>query len=488
MAPKNTKILREIVQTYNRFYSTKSDIPSTYKSQELSSPLQDAQEFRYDVSGSTKTPFVPQEVLTMREPEQNIGLFDTHYLQPATYPQYISHTNELKNDDVWRLHKVNENGRINIQYPSSRNSKPQQKSLLVTETVKMNLIGGTMNTVGSRNYSTQSCKNSLLTITRNYVKKPHEDKCEKKPKKCQSGPCPRVAIPRECPISGGSDCSHDYMDPKCKKKMAPYASYSEMCARELEDDPSECFQCPWSKCGGADAIKPPKRNYHTSARPHNMAMIPEYVRSNYPVLCEAMQSPTAQMPGRIQTEEERELSPRQETAEGKCQGWTEAYALWCVKENIIPQTSWLTLADFETNGRDVSRKPTMSTSRRSPAQERLGVRRRNSEERQTAAFRTLVRSVCPTFWGNFEYDLKKCPTGKSKCPANEKWRCPVIDKAINPKYKPSDPCCEISKKERIKGTKVKVTLELAKEHDKGQPPPCKEKEERQPTVSQGEKG
>lgn len=68
--------------------------------------------------------------------------------------------------------------------------------------------------------------------------------------------------------------------------MAPYPSYSESCHELLEDDPSECFQCPWQKCRGVESIKPPKKRYHTWTQYHtwrqpmNMAMIPGSVSNN----------------------------------------------------------------------------------------------------------------------------------------------------------------------------------------------------------------
>ena len=52
---------------------------------------------------------------------------------------------------------------------------------------------------------------------------------------------------------------------ECKKKEAPYPSYSELCHEEPIEKPSECKLCFW-KPEEHPTFKPQKQSYHTGSR------------------------------------------------------------------------------------------------------------------------------------------------------------------------------------------------------------------------------
>ncbi|CAH0548978.1 unnamed protein product [Brassicogethes aeneus] len=73
--------------------------------------------------------------------------------------------------------------------------------------------------------------------------------------KCKQNKCPRFYLEGcDCPVY----CKKKII--YCKKRPAPYPSYSEACAEELDENPSECVQCPWKHCPD---FKVTYRKYHT---------------------------------------------------------------------------------------------------------------------------------------------------------------------------------------------------------------------------------
>ncbi|CAH1987473.1 unnamed protein product [Acanthoscelides obtectus] len=122
----------------------------------------------------------------------------------------------------------------------------------------------------TRNFHTTTHKSPFKTIARLFASQHNskcgkKDECEPKPKKCKKNlECPNFVMENCPPAHFRIGCKREYEEPECKKVNAPYKSYSELCAQRLPDDPSECMQCPWQRCGGVDDIKPPKRKYHTT--------------------------------------------------------------------------------------------------------------------------------------------------------------------------------------------------------------------------------
>ncbi|KAJ8916568.1 hypothetical protein NQ315_000212 [Exocentrus adspersus] len=294
----------------------------------------------------------------------------------------------------------------------------------------------------------------FTTSTRFYsTKKKKDDSC-KLVKKCQKNlPCPRF-VTRNCEQSKGSNCKREYIEPCCTKKLAPYPSYSELCAFRLEDDLSECQQCPWQKCGGVDDIKPQKKHYHTSTRQFNMAMIPGSFDSNttpplitnHECSCkDPCKEPPPKCPERLRKEKEKEKCEQDKKKKKKDKKCSEA--------NPTAAETWV-----------------ISGSMRNLDMQRYYFNQLKVEQlkQEIGEPSTVAERVA--------YHFKDCPKKNDKCPKRT-IKPPVVDHTIQEKYRPKDPCCEDAKKGRQPRKRPKIFLLplLAKEHDKGHPPPCEEK-------------
>ncbi|CAH1987475.1 unnamed protein product [Acanthoscelides obtectus] len=204
-------------------------------------------------------------------------------------------------------------------------------------------------------------------------------------------------------------CKREYEEPECKKVNAPYKSYSELCAQRLPDDPSECMQCPWQRCGGVDDIKPPKRKYHTTTLAQTLnssQAAPEFFYD-----CDAKKDPCQKEP----CPEEKRRCPNPcglgntSYNRKKCSNWTAAFRLWSDKENILANKEWL----------DMQVMPI--------------VEKMNKDQGMEFGGSTL------------KYEMKKkCPDDKGKCPKKERPRID-IDTTIDERFKPIDPCCKQQK-------------------------------------------
>nr|CAH7754270.1 unnamed protein product [Callosobruchus chinensis] len=261
-------------------------------------------------------------------------------------------------------------------------------------------------------------------------------------------------------------CKRENLDTDCKKVNAPYKSYSELCAQRLPDDPSECMQCPWQRCGGVDDIKPPSRKYHTAtlaqtmgssqwARAHQDWLLPQWRnvlfsdQSRFGLVSDDYRERAA--PGLFydcdakKKEECPEVKRRcpnpcgiENTAynKKKCSDWNAAFRLWSDK-NILDDKDWLDMQK-------------MAKEYKGP--EEIAI----------------------------NYEMKKCPQEKDKCPKKKRHRIEV-DTSIDERFKPLDPCCKkekhVTRRTRA-GRNAKICKDKGKKKerwDKGNPPPCPEK-------------
>ncbi|XP_018567460.1 uncharacterized protein LOC108908036 isoform X2 [Anoplophora glabripennis] len=202
--------------------------------------------------------------------------------------------------------------------------------------------GTTININTGETVTNTSNTSSLFTSTRSYsTGKSYKGGCKPSERKCNKNlPCPEFKLP-DCPPMKApkSDCSRGYMDPHCTKKMAPYPSYSELCAYRLENDPSECKQCPWQRCGGAHDIKPQKKGYHTSTRSMNMAMIPNKSADALFFLhkqCDASKEPCKEPPPKCKKREvKHEKCPeKKEKPKKKCTIDASPPEAWTISGSI----------------------------------------------------------------------------------------------------------------------------------------------------------
>ncbi|KAJ8967022.1 hypothetical protein NQ314_003139 [Rhamnusium bicolor] len=363
-----------------------------------------------------------------KEPER-VLLSEMRHLQPARQSKFISVSMNHRMENIYEPRKENINRELIIECPfPSPLIEPQTNAITFSERSKLKLstFKGTPKNF-TRNYSTSP----FLMVARGYGTKKDDVKCEKPKKPCRRNqPCPHF-VPKECPASKGSHCEHYYVDPKCTKKMAPYPSYSESCHEVLEDDPSECFQCPWQKCRGIESIKPPKRRYHTWrqyhswTRPLNMAMIPGSISNNKP--CKAPP------PKCGKKDKNDKCPPLTKDRKKKCVTgrWTEAYGFWCARENIVPSSSWAILES-------VNKAPVGGLLPQLPFD-------KHHDDCKCSKCETQRKQIV------YKMKDKDCPKEKGKCPPEDKPHGPIVDHSID------------------------IEKLAIKEHDKGSPPPCAEK-------------
>ncbi|CAH1987472.1 unnamed protein product [Acanthoscelides obtectus] len=211
----------------------------------------------------------------------------------------------------------------------------------------------------TRNFHTTTHKSPFKTIARLFASQHNskcgkKDECEPKPKKCKKNlECPNFVMENCPPAHFRIGCKREYEEPECKKVNAPYKSYSELCAQRLPDDPSECMQCPWQRCGGVDDIKPPKRKYHTTTLAQTLnssQAAPEFFYD-----CDAKKKPCRPPPPKCKKDPcQKEPCPEEKRRcpnpcglgntsynRKKCSNWTAAFRLWSDKENILANKEWL---------------------------------------------------------------------------------------------------------------------------------------------------
>ncbi|CAG9769999.1 unnamed protein product [Ceutorhynchus assimilis] len=279
MALKSSKITSEVLQTCNRLVSSNVDatlktikIPATIEAQKHreEASLAATSRFRYRIA-NTEKPVLPD--INMRD-GQDITQFFAH-LQPGATPEFGFYGKPPK----WVEKPVD-----NSPFPATIQGKPkiiraytdQQKAedkmlkykLTYLQSLNRNYSTGHHYRYYSKepanNSGSGNCKKTISKCVKVKPKKP----CKMSDRKA----CPRLKL-NDCNQSPGSNCKLNYLDPNCVKKFAPYPSYSEACAENLPEDPSECHQCPWRTCDDADTIEPGKpvrnkRNYSTSCSRH----------------------------------------------------------------------------------------------------------------------------------------------------------------------------------------------------------------------------
>ncbi|XP_023016207.2 uncharacterized protein isoform X1 [Leptinotarsa decemlineata] len=358
MALRNTKIVRELLSNNYKCFSNRAEIISPFsnnKGNEITETEiehegnNESAPFRYIVTHTQRPSVLPKIEFPKKEPEELIPP-EMRYLQPSMLPKFME-LREVKSEVEWEP-LVTENKELECPFPEPIREL-RTKTLTVSDMKKAELKSPSINvnfknnnfSIINRNYSTSP----YLIVSRTYAKtsKKGNEKCEDVPKKkcVKNTGCPSF-IMRDCPVGKPkSDCFHHYTDPKCTKKLAPYPSYSESCAERLEDDPSECMQCPWQKCGGVESIKPPRRSYHTSiAGRQNLNSLPGYVINDVNFMpskeCNTKKEPCKRPPGKCEKrgEKKKEKCPEKKK---KCDGWTSAYGFWSAKENILPSDPWL---------------------------------------------------------------------------------------------------------------------------------------------------
>nr|CAI5834616.1 unnamed protein product [Callosobruchus analis] len=394
MALKNTKISREISRQFNRYLTIKSDA-SLNKTE-----AQNDSHVRYTLS-STEKPDLPQIEFSKEVDEMPLH---TKHLQPSMLPSFVEGTQETKHVvDKWTDSFI----RRQVEYLEPG----------IRVTVKANRIGH------CRNFHTATNISPFKTISRLYASshnKCKKEECPPKPKKCKKNlACPSFVMENCPPSQPRIGCKREYVDPDCKKVDAPYKSYSELCAQRLPDDPSECMQCPWQRCGGVDDIKPPKRKYHTATLAQTMSSSKAAPGFFYD--CDAKKKPCRPPPPKCkkdpcQKEECPEVKRRCPNPCGientsfnkkKCSDWTAAFRLWSDKENILTDKDWL----------DMQVMPV--------------IQKLTTEQKEPEGT-------------SINYEMKKCPKGKDKCPKKERHRIEV-DTTIDERFKPVDPCCKKQK-------------------------------------------
>ncbi|KAL1501746.1 hypothetical protein ABEB36_007019 [Hypothenemus hampei] len=272
MVPKPFKISSEIISTCNKLFSSSTDaslktkLPLAVYSQKDVNLRQP----RYKITNVERPTILPD---LQFEFEPN------HFadLQPNTNPGFRAEFKTPKwadqSDDPFPPNITADN---KIQHTYNDQQIAEERFLKY----KMSRFHST-----NRKFSTLFPKRSFAG--RNFSGKPPADNtsdgtCAKKVKGCvktkfrecriTNKDCPRLKL-LDCQQSKGSNCKLNYLYPNCTKKFAPYPSYSEACAETLPDDPSECNQCPWRTCDGAETIEPGKpvrgrRNYSTSSSKH----------------------------------------------------------------------------------------------------------------------------------------------------------------------------------------------------------------------------
>ncbi|VEN48222.1 unnamed protein product [Callosobruchus maculatus] len=361
MALKNTKISREISRQFNRYISIKSDASLKPEVQNI---IQNDSHVRYTLT-STEKPDLPH--IDFAKDVDEVPLHTKH-LQPSMLPNFIAGTQEREHAiDKWTDSFI------------------------------------------KRNFHTATNVSPFKTISRLYASshnKCKKEECPPKPKKCKKNlACPSFTLDNCPPAQTRIGCKREYVDPDCKKVDAPYKSYSELCAQRLPDDPSECMQCPWQRCGGVDDIKPPKRKYHTATLAQTMNSSQKPCRPPPP---KCKKDP-------CQKEECPEVKRRCPTPCGientsfnkkKCSDWTAAFRLWSDKENILADKDWL----------DMQVMPVIKKIKEQKEPEGTAI----------------------------NYEMKKCPKREDKCPKKERRRI-EIDRSIDERFKPIDPCCKKQK-------------------------------------------
>ncbi|KAF7266499.1 hypothetical protein GWI33_020181 [Rhynchophorus ferrugineus] len=268
MALRTPKITSEVLHTCNKLFSTKPDILLKASTQLANSSNTETprtvSSFRYTIKNTEKPRSLPQ--IRFGDDKEFTNFSD---LQPSAEPLFNFEYQQSKWSDS-----------IKNDSPFPSNIKPNSSGIVYSDLQKAEdkLLKSKIDTslAQYRNFSTMS--------VRHYGRAPADNNseahCAKKISKCvkvnkpsrqckMNKNCPRFKI-SDCKQSKGSDCRLNYLDPNCTKKYAPYPSYSESCAENLPDDPSECQQCPWRTCDGADTIEPGKpvrgrRHYSTSA-------------------------------------------------------------------------------------------------------------------------------------------------------------------------------------------------------------------------------
>ncbi|KAG5877731.1 hypothetical protein JTB14_000709 [Gonioctena quinquepunctata] len=356
MALKNSKITREILLNNYKYLSNRTDIYAPLSSNKGIEIIDNETEIegspdstpcRYILS-NTRRPSVLPEIVFPKEPEELIPP-EMRYLQPSMLPKFME-LREVKNTVEWEPVATKE---LECPFPEPIREL-RTKTITISDLKKAELKSPSINvnfknnnlSVINRNYSTSP----FFIVSRSFAnKKPKaEEKCEETKRKCpKKGGC-QSFIMKECPLGKPkSDCTRVYEGVKCSKKTAPYPSYSESCAERLDDDPSECLQCPWQKCGGVESIKPPKRDYHTSiTTARSLTLVPGYPVNDVNYMpfkdCVAKKEPCKRPPGKCDKKEEKkkEKCPEPEPKKKKCMNWSSAYDLWNAKENILDSYSW----------------------------------------------------------------------------------------------------------------------------------------------------
>ncbi|XP_030755017.1 uncharacterized protein LOC115881608 isoform X2 [Sitophilus oryzae] len=264
MALRTSKITSEVIQTCNKYISSKSEAIVNASSQAANINYYEHRtgpSYRYKIKTTEKPKHLPE--IKFEDPEES-HIFSE--LQPAAGPLFRFDYRQAKwSDDMGTNSpfpaKIETKGAVNVVYSDMQKAEDKLlKSKISVPSYRhySSLSNPFYGRAPAENNSEGKCHNKL-------------NKCVKltKPKNCKlSRNCPRYKLD-DCEQSPGSNCKLNYLDPNCTKKYAPYPAYSESCAENLPEDPSECQQCPWRTCDGADTIEPGKpvrgrRNYSTS--------------------------------------------------------------------------------------------------------------------------------------------------------------------------------------------------------------------------------
>ncbi|CAH1118651.1 unnamed protein product [Phaedon cochleariae] len=484
MALRNSKIASDLVLTQYKYLSSKADLALPISSIKVTdfgnADTTDLGAYRYVVS-NTKKPSVLPKIEFPKEPEELIPP-EMRHLQPAMLPKFMELRNG-KSEVQWESTETDKD--LECPFPEPIKDlrtktlvlSDQKKAELKSPNINVNVKTANFNVV-NRNYSTSP----FFIVSRSFAKASKkgaksakgsgkDEKCEKQPKQCKKkSDCPSF-IMRDCPTGKPkSDCYHAYMDPKCSKKLAPYPSYSESCADRLEDDPSECMQCPWQKCGGVDAIRPPKRSFHTSSALDDQKLIfmqsdatkhAQYMPPHKD--CDAKKEPCKRPPGKCekQKEEKKKNKCPEQPKKKKCDNVTTAYGLWDAKENLVPTESWHTIeSNSLTNVLDLKNIKKLPFDKDQADYAKVS-KKKCQIEKDSKCRRKKRKNVpegCPEsgcrkdcackFSEKVIFKLEtNCPNnrgGANKGPSKKK--CPVVDTTIDKNYMPKDPCCKDAKK------------------------------------------
>ncbi|XP_057669570.1 uncharacterized protein LOC130901909 isoform X2 [Diorhabda carinulata] len=432
MAARSDKIFREILFKHYRYNS------------KIVSPI-------FSNVTRTFTQNVTKKKVTLLKLTKNLleKEFVNSNLQPALLPAFSTYQ------------KIIEIKKPSFQQTNTNDVFPRKK---FSDYLFSNLVQTDGLTAQARHFST------LQSSTRHYSNKKwgnqmDAENCPPAKKSCKA--CPKWQLHNCPPQADNLDCAKPYTDPCCKKKLAPYPSYSELCAERLEDDPSECMQCPWSKCGGVDNLKYPKRRYHTGTRaafyrfPTTVDVPLLNITQNLvPINCDAKKPPCKRPPGKCDRIQKTEPCP--EPQKGPCpppferkkcdkekkakDRWVDVYRMWADKNNVVPE-DWSVIIPVE-------------------------------EQTPAAAIQTKKEDICNedritpdnSCCLKLPFDKKQMDYESIRHKQCHKPNCRRKKRKMVPDG--CDGSCNKKCASPINATLSNNGMELAKEHDKGHPPPC----------------